>query len=480
MIYKKAALASIVILSMTMAFRAQNSDSAQLPDTIVGKRVAAYIKAFNSGDEQVMRQFFTDNVSAAALEERPVDMRIGVYKEMRGNMGQLHLRRVTEASESAVTARFQTTNGGWFEIGFTFEPQAPHRFLGLHVEDVEPPPNKVEDGASNALTESQVLALIETRLGELATADEFSGAVWLAKGDKPILQKAYGLASREHNVPNRIDTRFNLGSINKSFTQVAVGQLVEQGKLSFDDKLGRYLSDYPNREAAEKVTIRQLLDMSSVIGDIFGPQFDSMSKSRLRAIKDFLPLFASQPLIFEPGSKHQYSNGGYIVLGAIIEKVTGQDYYEYVREHIFKPAGMQNAEWCEADKVTANLATGYTRAGDGARRNNIYSRPARGSSAGGGYATAEDLLKYSVALQSGKLRLPNFRVPTGGEKPSSPDKKPGSFAGLGIAGGSPGVNAVLEANSASGYTVIVMSNYDPPSAETVAKQIRGWLAKVKN
>ena len=481
MIQKKFVLVSLVILSLTASFKAQTTDSPKLPDTLVGKRVAAYINAFNSGDEQTVRRFFADNVSAAALEERPIDLRIGVYKEMRGNMGQLQLRRIKEATEQGITAVFQTAKGGWFEIGFLFEPQTPHRFLGLRVEDVPAPQDQPEDKTPAALTESQVLALIEGRLNELVAADEFSGVVLLAKGDKPIFQKAYGLASKEYGVPNRIDTRFNLGSINKTFTQMAIGQLVEQGKLSLDDKLGTHLPDYPNRDAADKVTIRQLLDMSSGIGDMFGPRFETMSKSGLRAIKDFLPLFASQPLQFEPGTKRQYSNGGYIVLGAIIEKVSGQDYYEYVREHIFKPAGMQNTEWYEADKPVPNVASGYTReaAGEGPRRNNIFSRPARGNSAGGGYSTAEDLLKYSLALQSGKLRLPSFRESTGAEKPGPAGHRT-SFAGVGIAGGASGINAALESSSASGYTSVVMSNYDPPSAEKVAREIRGWLAKIKN
>jgi CubicO group peptidase (beta-lactamase class C family) len=470
----------LAILSIALPFKALTTGPPKLPDTIAGQRVAAYIKAFNAGDDGVMRQFFANNISTTALEQRPIDARIEVYKEMRGNMGELQFRRVKEASESAVTVLFQTTKGGWFEIGFQFEPQPPHKFLGLHVEDVEPPQHDAEDNTPATLTELQVLALIESRLNELVSADEFSGAVLLAKGDKPIFQKAYGLASKEYNVPNRIDTKFNLGSINKIFTQVAVGQLLEQGKLSLDDKLGRYLPEYPNRGAADRVTIRQLLDMSSGIGDFFGPQFDAMSKSKLRTIKDFLPLFASQPLAFEPGTNHQYSNGAYVVLGAIIEKVSGQDYYEYVHEHVFKPAGMQNAEWYEGDKPTPNMAGGYTSEGGGSRRNNVYTRPARGSSAGGGYATAEDLLKFSIALQTGKLQLPNFRESTATGKQGSPGTKPKSFSGLGIAGGANGINAVLEVNSASGYTLVVMSNYDPPSAERVARQIRGWLAKVKN
>jgi D-alanyl-D-alanine carboxypeptidase len=145
---------------------------------------------------------------------------------------------------------------------------------------------------------------------------------------------------------------------------------------------------------------------------------------------------------------------------------------------------MQNTDWYEADQPVQNLASGYTREAmdgraGGARKNNIYTRPAKGSPAGGGYSTADDLLKLARALQTLKLRVPDFRQQAGPTKPVSFARPPESFGGLGIAGGSLGLNALLEIGPDNGYTVIVMSNYDPPSAEKVGKQIRGLLANVK-
>lgn len=482
MLMNKISPACLALILLVTPVLAQNTGTLRLPSTEAGQRVAAYIKAFNSGDEQQMRAFFAENVSPHGLERRSVDERLGIYKQMRGQLETMELRRVLEATEVAVTVLIQTKKGEWFEIGFQFEAESPHKLVGLRVEDREAPAGGAQVNTqtpATPLTEGEALALVEKQLSELVSADEFSGTVIIAKGDRPVLQKAYGLASLEYNVPNRIDTKFNLGSINKIFTQVAIGQLVEQGKLSFDDTLGKHLPDYPNRVAADKVTIRHLLDMASGIGDFFGPEFEAMPKDRLRTIKDFLPLFAGKPLEFEPGTKHQYSNGGYIVLGAIVEKVSAQDYYDYVREHIFKPAGMQNTDWYEADLPTPNMASGYTREGmEGkkARRNNLYTRPAKGSPAGGGYSTAEDLFKFALALQAGKLRQPEFR--------EAKNSHPGNttvFKGLGIGGGAPGINALLLVGaSAKDYTVILMSNYDPPSAEAAGKKIRGLLARVKN
>jgi D-alanyl-D-alanine carboxypeptidase len=466
-----------VVLSIAISAIVQADKPVEPPDTPPGRIVKAYVKAFNSGDEQAMRDFFANNVSASSLAQRPIEARLEVYREMRGNMGAIEIRRVLAARDDEVVVLVQTKRGDWFEFGFQFDTAPPHKLMGLRVQDSAAPAASVEvDSLPATMTEAQLVETLDKHLSQAVAADEFSGTVLVAKKDSPLFQKAYGLASKEYNVPNRVDTKFNLGSINKIFTQIAIGQLVEQGKLSFDDKLGRHLPDYPNRDAAEKVTIRQMLDMKSGIGDFFGPEFEATPKNRLRTVKDFLALFANKALQFEPGTNQRYSNGGYIVLGAIVEKVSGQDYYDYVREHIFKPADLQNTDWYEADIVTANLASGYTTEGSakGARRNNFYSRPAKGSPAGGGYSTAPDLMKFVAALREGKLRVPDFR------NQQSPGQAPARFRGLGIAGGAPGINAALEADEDRGYTIIVMSNYDPPSAERVARQIRGWIGRVKN
>ncbi len=165
--------------------------------------------------------------------------------------------------------------------------------------------------------------------------------------------------------------------------------------------------------------------------------------------------------------------------------MSGRDYYDYVRENIFRPAGMSNTDWYEADASVPNLAEGYTREGAGgaagARVKNVYTRPAKGSPAGGGYSTAEDLLKFAAALESGKLRIPDFGQQQGA--PGAPNVRsraasPSGFRGLGIAGGAPGINAILMVNPTTGYTVIVMSNYDPPSAVSLGQQIRDLLTRV--
>ncbi len=328
---------------------------------------------------------------------------------------------------------------------------------------------------TKTVNQTELVAQLSSTMDKLAADDKFSGVVLLAKDGKPIFEKAYGMASKGYGVANRTDMKFNLGSIDKVFTKVAIGQLIQQGKIaSVDDKLSKYLPDYPNKEAAEKITLRQILNMQSGIGDFFGPKFEKSPKDQFRTISDYLPLFASEPLLFEPGTKRQYSNGGYIVLGAVIEKITGKSYYDYVRENIFQPLGMNDTDFSEVDAVVGNRATGYTKRGaleSAAWRTNVYTLPARGSSAGGGYSTVYDLLKFANAVAEQKILNPAFEAGA----PVAPGKPFAIMRGMGIAGGSPGVNGVVESALPGGYTTIVLSNYDPPAAEKVTESVREFM-----
>jgi len=472
-----------IILNLFFAMVILAEDAPKLPGTPVGKRVAAYFAAFNAG-EQAMRGFIADNFAPDALKSRPMDERIGIYRQLKTDLGGLDLRQVEEARDNIAGVLAQSQKGNWFKLGFEFEPKGEHKLLGIRIENTEPPP----DPNLPKLTEAQVLNSLEAYLAEQAKADEFSGTVLVAREGRVLYEKAFGLANKDFGVPNRVDTKFNLGSINKFFTKIAVGQLVQEGKLSFDDTLGKILPDYPNPDARQKVTIRHLLNMTSGIGDFFGPEFEGTPKDRIRSIKDYLPLFSSKPLAFEPGIQRKYSNGGYVALGAVIEKITGQSYYDYVRENIFKPAGMENTDSYEADAPIQNLAMGYTRGEEGKKdnpwRSNIYTRPARGSSAGGGYSTVEDLLKFTLSLQANKFLSPEYTAwllndqePTKDRK-AKPDSKV-KKGGLGIAGGAPGINTMLEMDPKSGYTTIVLTNYDPPCAMNVNRVIKGFLSRVK-
>jgi len=316
---------------------------------------------------------------------------------------------------------------------------------------------------------------LDAFLQKQVAADKFSGCVLIAKDEMPIFRKAYGFASKRFGIPNQIDTKFNLGSVTKIFTKVAVMQLAEQGKLSLGDYISKHLPNYPS-DVASKVTIDHLLNHTSGMGDYFNEKFEA-SKHRLRTVDDFMSLFISDPLSFKPGKKIQYSNAGYVVLGKIIESVSGHDYYDYVREHIYKPAEMNGSDHYEMDLPVPNLAIGYTRMDghlehrvEGSRKENSFIIGIRGSPAGGGYSTVDDLLRFAIALRNHKLLNPKYTdlaylpaTPTGTTKAAK-------ARGFGILGGAPGVGAVFKMYLDVGYVKAILSNFDPEDMQMIHRK----------
>ena len=296
----------------------------------------------------------------------------------------------------------------------------------------------------------------QVSVDSLARLDQFSGVVLVARGGVPQFERAYGMADREAGRPNNLETAFNLGSINKFFTAIAIRQLAAAGKLDLDSSLARAWPDYANADVARRVTIRQILEhRAGIHGDIFGAPA-GRTRHDVRSLADYFELFKSQPLQFAPGSRQQYSNAGYIVLGLLVERLSGESYYDYVQRHIYEPAGMTRTGSWPVDSLPANTAFGYT--GDSwPRTRNTERLPGRGSSAGGGYSTAHDLLRLINALRAGEIAS---APPTGM---------------VGVAGGAPGLNAVMEGDLPGEYDVIVLANLDPPAAERVAGIIRTAL-----
>ena len=306
------------------------------------------------------------------------------------------------------------------------------------------------------IPEAELVKRIATTVDSLVKLEEFSGVVLLAKDGKPVFEKAYGFADREAKKPNTMETAFNIGSINKLFTQIAIRQLAADGKLNLDSTLATYWPDYPNADVAQRVTIRQIMQHRSGIGgDIFAAP-SGKTRHAIRHNRDYLPLFVDRPLDFAPGTRQKYSNAGYVVLGMLVERLSGQDYYRYVQERIYGPAGMNRTGHWRVDSLPPNTAIGYSKE-EGPLERNTAMLPGRGSAAGGGYTTAYDLMRFMVALRQKKVA-------------SAPDA-----GNVGIAGGAGGLNGVLEGDLPGGYDLIVLANLDPPAAERVSRIVRGWL-----
>jgi CubicO group peptidase (beta-lactamase class C family) len=231
---------------------------------------------------------------------------------------------------------------------------------------------------------------------------QFNGSALVAENGKVLLKKGYGLANMEWNIPNQPDTKFRLGSITKQFTATLILQLVEQGKIKLDGKLSDYLDTY-RKETGNKVTIHQLLTHTSGIPNYTAlPGFLQNVSRNPFTVTDFIQKYASGDLEFEPGSKFNYSNSGYFLLGAIVEKVTGKPYEQVLKENIFDPVGMKNSGFDHYDRIIDKRAAGYIKTLKG-YQNAPYLDMSIPYSAGSLYSTVEDMFLWDQALRGDKL-----------------------------------------------------------------------------
>ncbi|PYT64170.1 MAG: penicillin-binding protein [Acidobacteria bacterium] len=448
---------------------------SQFPDTPAAHQFAAWLEAFNSSDRAKLLEFLQKNHPSHAGD---IDGELG-FRRMTGGFEFKKAEESTPTRFSGIVKERDSDTFARFVI--EVESQEPHRITKSDLEQIATP----AEFAVPRLSQDAALSALRAELDKRAAADRFSGTVLIAKSGRPIFTAAYGLADREKKIPNQLDTRFRIGSMNKMFTAVAVLQLAQAGKIKLTDPLGKYLTDYPNKDLASKVTIHHLLTHTGGTGDFFGPEFDK-HRLELRTLQDYVKLYGQRGLEFEPGSKWAYSNYGFLLLGVLVEKVSGRSYYDYVAEHVYKSAGMTLTASLAEDEAVPGRSVGYTHRrpggpGDGAPeawRPNTDTLPYRGTSAGGGYSTVEDLFRFASALENHKLLdaqhtelLTTGKVDTpGGGKYGYGfgDETIGGIHCFGHGGGAPGMNGDLKICPQAGYVIAVLANLDPPAAQRVS------------
>jgi CubicO group peptidase (beta-lactamase class C family) len=443
------------------------------------RQFSAWLAAFNSGDKDQYRQFLENNFPTRASSlNRDMDL--------RQRSAGFELRKLEQGSATQVSGLVQERDSDQFaRFTLKVEPAEPHHILFVSLMAIPRP----AAFPIARLRESEAIAAVKAQVDKNVAAGRFAGTVLVAKNDKVLFSGAYGLADREKNIPNALATRFRIGSMNKMFTAAAVLQLVEAGKVKLTDPLGKYITDYPNQEIATKVNIHQLLTHTGGTGDIFGPEFNKHRKE-LRTLNDYVALYGKRGPQFEPGSQWRYSNYGMVLLGVVIERVTGQSYYDYVQEDICKPAGMTLTGSLPEDQTVAGRSIGYMRSETSGWVPNTDTLPYRGTSAGGGYSTVEDLLKFANALMSHQLlNAPTTELLITGKVEAGPggkyaygfedqrDKDGNGWVGHG--GGAPGMNGDLKIYPKSGYVVTVLANLDPPAAQQISEFLDPRLPKQK-
>lgn len=437
-------------------------------------RIQGTVAAFNGTAEEFER--YVEEAYADALKKRSTPAQRKAFLErVRGDFGAVEATTIRRDAPNRVIVGVEGTKGTRGTITIEHELEEPHKLTDVRFmlgeeegeESSGPPLTAVP--VHGRMSAGELTGALDAYIGRLAKDDRFAGSVLVARDGKPVFEKAYGPANRSDNVPNTAATRFNIGSINKHFTRVAIGQLAAAGKLALTDTISTHLPDHAN-PAARKATLQQLVDMTAGLADFFGPEFDAAGKQRFRSNRDYYKFIAPMALRFAPGTGKEYCNSCYITLGEIVERVSGVPYEKYVQDNVLARAGMQTAGFIALDEVAPHVAIGYVRAG-GTVRANLYGRGARGNAAGGAYATARDLLLFDEALRGGRLLDPQRTAWFFGLD-APPSGRVHAFHGY--AGGSQGVNAAVYGGPT--WSVIVLGNVDPPLPERLAGAIYKALA----
>lgn len=471
----------VALLAAVIGSRHADAQSAEV-ESAAEAHAVAIVRALASGDAEATWKAAREHLASSTLEKRPESSWKALFAQLAEELEGTAIRGVS-IDDQDIILQGRRRDGHSVSFRFGIGMTAPYRLEGFAIDVGGDPsernPGDSEPGGGDApaitpgMDRAAATAALEDFIDRHVAATGFSGTVLLAKDGEPWLEGAHGLAHRGYGIANHVGTRFDVGSINKVFTQVAIAQLVVAGKLDLDDTIAELLPDYPNPEVARRVTVRHLVKHTSGLGDIFGPAFFEAAKTRFRQPEDFFPLFADQPLLFEPGSGQQYSNGGYQVLGAIVAARSGMAYHDYIAEKVWMPAGMTETAFIARDVPTPDVAVGYTPHEDGTLRNNLFRLSVIGSPAGSSFSTTRDLLRFDRAMRGTALLPPAwaFWVLTGTE----PDADSGGPApsleglGLGFAGGAPGVNAMYEIEGP--WTAIVLANQDPPVAGKLARAL---------
>ena len=323
---------------------------------------------------------------------------------------------------------------------------------------------------------AHLAAQITPELNTAVAERGFSGVVLIVCHGKTVFSGAYGMAHRGTRTPNSLETRFNLGSINKMWTAIAIAQLVEAQKIDVNAPVGRYLPDLPNRAMRETVLVRHLLSHTSGLGSYFTRGYLEDRPVLTRAA-DLQRFFVDDSLAFSPGARFRYSNAGFALLGMIVERVSGVNYFDYMQRHLIERAGMAGAAFLTLPSTAPKLAMGYaTPPGTSDTLENWTMVERTSSPAGGAFATAQDLVAFSRALWAGRLvkraLVDEF---TTGKVSMGPMRYAfgfgeGSANGwreVGHNGGAPGVSADFKSFPDQGIDIVVLANVEPPAAEAV-------------
>jgi CubicO group peptidase (beta-lactamase class C family) len=478
--------AAIVLAAFMAAPAARSQQGLPLPGTKPGELVGELLKLCDTPRVDEITTWLMANEARSIVAGGAVGFVAHSIADGCMFDGGLRPQRVIGSDPNAITVLVsgKKTNV-WYRL--TLATSTDGKIVRRGQQATVPP----EDYLPKDLSDAAIRADLKHLVSQLSAAGRFSGIVVVARGRKEIVSVSAGYADRSRRSPITARAQFTLGSMGKLFTATAIGQLVDAHNLSFSDPVGKFFPDYPNTAVREKVTVGMLLSHTAGLGDFLANRTPEMMKNGVKRAAQFMPLYDRDEPKFEPGTRWAYSNAGLALAGAILENASGEDYPDYLRRHIFAPAGMAASDPNNLPHRSADLVIPYTHQTPRGPSPDWQVAPGDlGSPGGGAISTADDLVRFADSLRSGKL----VSRATFDEMAKNQDPVPGGphyGYGMGIDdvygstvvghnGGFPGVSTELQVFLNAPYTIVVLANEDPPAAEYVsARAVALIAAKVK-
>jgi CubicO group peptidase (beta-lactamase class C family) len=435
------------------------------------------MNAFNAGDRAVYEKYVYSRFAPKKRDYAAVNRGLDLFR----NSGGLDVLEISEPVANNLQGWVRARDSDEVqELFFVVDPRLSNQVVLFDVKPGNPP----DPYYPKRLSEPTAIQALRENLTRKAATERFSGAVLVKRGDRVLLREAYGLADREKKVANRVDSRFRTSSLTQMFTAVAVLRLVQDGKLKLDDPIGKYIPAIARRQLAG-ARIGELLSHTSGAGEAFNVMHDE-ELSDMQSHADYVQAFGVDKMPGLPG-QFLHSDLGYILLGRVVDNVSGTDYYQYVRNVVFKPAGMTRTDSLPEDVAVEGRAVGYdrpagTRAWIPAREWIGY----RGMAHGGAYSTVDDMARFVSALRANKLLdagftdlmlTPKVQLREGESYGLATTTRTYWWFGhwIGNSASSHGASAVVWFSPETDYTVIVLSNFDGPVAQHVGDFITARL-----
>jgi CubicO group peptidase (beta-lactamase class C family) len=475
---RSGTLRLIASIFLFAGFSPTQTPLIKLPETAPGKLMTEWLAMCQAPKVEQFTSWSTAHYAEQVFKFVPADKIAQDDMKDCTESGGYRAVEVTDSKPDRIRVLVVSNKtDAWFNFNMVFDPKEHDKIGGFGANPAAPPENVLPKDLTDAALAGDINSYADT----MGKNDHFSGILMIARDGKPIVTRSEGYAERANKTPLLPSSQFTIGSMGKMFTAAAIGQLVDQGKLSYDDVVGKFFPDYANKTVRDKVTVGMLLSHTAGLKDFLGKRSPEMMKNGVKRAAEFVPLFEQDDLRFEPGTSWAYSNAGLALAGAIVEKVSGTDYPDYIRKHIFEPAGMNDSDPNNIPGTRPHLVVPYTHRGkDGPTPDWHEAEHDIGSPAGGAISSAADLVRFADALRKGKL----VSKATFAKMTQEHGKTPGGgrygyameIADLygrtivGHGGGFPGVSTHLYMVLESPYTVVVLANQDPPAAELVGER----------